>query len=185
MTDKDKKPQRPNVLLELIRNGIQNFTITDQEKHKFTWNPLTTSCTLVYVISMEFLSLRRRRSTRRNRCIRRLQLSRKMWKSILAVKEKKLTTHFEWENGWMKKHALHFTSRIFPSIHFTRRVSGNEQRLGSRLSCKTDVYVVTYRLPCLQIHVAGYSWTFPEGHWPPVFGYTQSETDFIYHFSKN
>ena len=42
----------------------------------------------------------------------------------------------------MKKHALHFISRIFPSIHFTRRVSGNEQSLGIRLSCKTDV--VTY-----------------------------------------
>ena len=52
-----------------------NTTLTnvDQEKRKIEqiciWNPMTTAFimqTLIYVISMEFLSLRRRRSSAQN-----------------------------------------------------------------------------------------------------------------------
>ena len=54
------------VLLELVRRRKQNFTIIDQERHKIEqiniWSPLTTGFimqTLIYVISMVFLSLMR------------------------------------------------------------------------------------------------------------------------------
>ena len=54
------------VLLELVRRRKQNFTIIDQERHKIEqiniWSPLTTGFimqTLIYVISMVFLSVMR------------------------------------------------------------------------------------------------------------------------------
>ena len=61
------------VLLELIRRCTQHFSKIDQEKCKIEqiciWNPMTTGFimqTLIYVISMEFLSLSRRCSSLRN-----------------------------------------------------------------------------------------------------------------------
>ena len=66
------------VLLELIRRWTQNFSKIDQEKRKIEqiriWNPMTTGFimyTLIYVISMEILSLSRRRSSSRNLSQRR------------------------------------------------------------------------------------------------------------------
>ena len=57
------------VLLELARRWTQHFSKIHQEKHNieriWMWNPMTTGyimLTLIYVISMEFLSLSRRRS---------------------------------------------------------------------------------------------------------------------------
>ena len=53
-------------MLELVRQRKPNFTIIDQEKHKIEqiniWSPLTTGFimqTLIYVISMVFLSVMR------------------------------------------------------------------------------------------------------------------------------
>ena len=61
------------VLLELVRKWTQHFTKIDQEKRKieqnYIWNPMTTGLimqTSIYVISMEFLSLSRKRSFSRN-----------------------------------------------------------------------------------------------------------------------
>ena len=61
------------VLLELIRRWTQHFSKINQEKCKIEqicfWNPMTTAFimqTLIYVISVEFLSLSRRRSSLRN-----------------------------------------------------------------------------------------------------------------------
>ena len=58
------------ILLELVRKWTQHFTKIDQEKRKIEhiciWNPTTTEFimeTLIYVISMDFLSLSRRRSS--------------------------------------------------------------------------------------------------------------------------
>ena len=55
------------VLLELFRRRTQNFTIIDQEECKiyqiYIWSPVTELIMqiLIYVISMEFLSLRHQR----------------------------------------------------------------------------------------------------------------------------
>ena len=61
------------VLLEVVRRWTQHFTKIDQEKRKIKqiciWNPMTNGfimLTLIYVISMEFLSLSRKRSSSRN-----------------------------------------------------------------------------------------------------------------------
>ena len=60
-------------MLELVRRCTQHFTKIDQEKRKIEqiciWKPMTTGFifkTLIYIISMEFLSLSRRRSSARN-----------------------------------------------------------------------------------------------------------------------
>ena len=57
-------------LLELVCRWTQHFTKIDQQKHKIEqiciWNPMTPGFimkTLIYVISMEFLSWSRRRSS--------------------------------------------------------------------------------------------------------------------------
>ena len=58
---------------ELVLRRTQNLTIIDLEKHKieqiYIGNSMTTgfaTLTLIYIISMEFLSLRRRRPSCRN-----------------------------------------------------------------------------------------------------------------------
>ena len=59
--------------MELICRWTQHFTKIEQEKHKIEqiciWNPMTAGfiiLTLIYVISMEFLSLSYRHSSSRN-----------------------------------------------------------------------------------------------------------------------
>ena len=58
---------------ELVLRRTQNLAIIDQEKYKieqiYIGNPMTMGfamLTLIYIISMEFLSLRRRRPSCRN-----------------------------------------------------------------------------------------------------------------------